>query len=104
MRCPFFSTDTAAVLRAAEIDADVCLFAKNIDGIYTADPKTDPTATKYDEITFAEILQKNLRAIDLTAAAFCIDAKMNVLAFSLEDPENILRALRGENVGTVIHN
>lgn len=101
---PFFSTDTAAVLRAAEIDADVCLFAKNIDGIYTADPKTDPTATKYDEITFAEILQKNLRAIDLTAAAFCIDAKMNVLAFSLEDPENILRALRGENVGTVIHN
>ena len=101
---PFFSTDTAAVLRAAEIDADICLFAKNVDGIYSADPSKDPTAVKYDKVTFAEILQKNLRAIDLTAAAFGMDANLTVLAFGLNDPENILRALRGEKLGTVICN
>ena len=70
---PYFSTDTAAVLRAAEIEADAVLMAKNIDGVYSADPRLDPTAVKYDEITYSEVLDKELKALDLTAASFCMD-------------------------------
>ncbi len=101
---PFFSTDTAAVLRAAEIEADVVLMAKNIDGIYSADPKTDPTAYKFDEITYKEIIEKNIRAYDLTATIFCMDNNINTYAFALKDPMNIYRVITGENVGTETHN
>lgn len=101
---PFFSTDTAAVLRAAEIDADVVLMAKNIDGIYSADPKVDPTAVKYDEITYKEILDKELKAYDFTATAFCMDNNIKTYAFGLKDPMNIYRVIKGEKVGTETHN
>ena len=100
---PFFSTDTAAVLRGAEIGADMILMAKNIDGIYTADPKLDPTATRYDEITYAEILAKQLRALDMPATALCMENDLHVYAFALSDPENIYRVVMGERVGTEMH-
>jgi uridylate kinase len=99
---PFFSTDTGAALRAAEIEADVLLMAKNIDGIYTADPKVDPTAVKLDSLSCTEILSKGLRAIDSTAAALTIDTKVPVLCFGLDKPENIYRAVMGEHIGTKI--
>jgi uridylate kinase len=101
---PFFSTDTAAVLRAAEIEADVVLMAKNIDGIYSADPKLDPTAYKIEEITYKEIIERNIRAYDLTATIFCMDNNIKTYAFGLKDPMNIYRAIMGENVGTETHN
>lgn len=101
---PFFSTDTAAVLRAAELDADVVLFAKNIDGVYTADPRKDPSAKKLDDISYIDILREGLQVMDLTAAAFCMDAGLQVLVFGLDKPENILRVLRGERLGTLVHN
>jgi uridylate kinase len=101
---PFFSTDTAAVLRAAEIEADVVLMAKNIDGIYSADPKTDPNAYKINDITYKEIIEKNIRAYDLTATIFCMDNDINTYAFALKDPMNIYKAIMGENVGTETHN
>lgn len=100
---PFFSTDTAAVLRAAELDAEAVLFAKNIDGVYTADPRKDPTAKKLDDISYIDILREGLQVMDLTAAAFCMDAKLRVLVFGLEQPENILRVLSGERIGTLVH-
>lgn len=99
---PFFSTDTAAAMRAAEIGADMMLMAKNIDGVYTDDPKTNPAAVKLDTISCRDILKDGLRAIDSTAAALCMDAKIPVLVFGLDDPRNILRAVRGEKLGTVI--
>lgn len=100
---PFFSTDTAAVLRAVEISADAALFAKNIDGVYSADPKKDPGAVKYETLTYEEILEKRLAAIDLTAAAFALDRCLPVYVFALDDPENIVRAANGENIGTILH-
>ena len=101
---PFFSTDTAAVLRAAEIEADAVLMAKNIDGIYTADPKLDPTARRYDEITYAEVLAKQLKALDLSATTFCMENNIRCYAFALNDPENIYRVVMGEHIGTELHN
>ena len=99
---PFFSTDTAAALRAAEINADVIMMAKNIDGIYTADPKKDPNAKKLDEISYDEILANHLTVIDSTAASFCMDNNIPLLIYGLDDPENIVRAIRGEKIGTVV--
>ena len=99
---PFFSTDTAAALRAAEIEADVILMAKNIDGVYTADPRVDPTAVKLDEISYKEVIWKGLGAIDLTAASFCMEKQIPTLVFGLHDPENILRAVMGEKMGTLL--
>lgn len=99
---PFLSTDTAAAVRAAEISADIVLMAKNIDAIYTADPRKDPTAVALESISCREILEKNLTALDSTATAFCMDHHMPVLAFGLSDPENIYRAVMGEKLGTVI--
>ncbi len=99
---PFFSTDTAAVLRAAEIGADVVLMAKNIDAIYSADPKLDPNATRYEKLTYMEILEKNLRALDLTATTFCMENHIRCYAFGLADPENIYRVVMGERIGTEI--
>ena len=100
---PFFSTDTAAVLRAAEIDADAVLMAKNIDGIYTADPNKDPTATRYREITYKEVLDKELKALDLSATTFCMDNGIRCYAFALSDPDNIYRVVMGDHVGTELH-
>ncbi len=100
---PCFSTDTAAVLRAAEIDADVVLMAKNIDGVYTADPAKDPTAKRLDEITYKEILTKELKALDMTATTFCMENKLKLYAFALSDPDNIYRVIMGESIGTEIH-
>ena len=101
---PYFTTDTAAALRAAELNVDAALMAKNIDGVYTADPKVDPTAVRYDELTYSEIIDKQLHAIDLTAACFCMENHITTYAFELRDPENIYRAVNGEKVGTEIHN
>ena len=99
---PYFSTDTAAVLRAAEINADVVLLAKNIDGVYTADPRVDKTATKIDAITYQEILSRGLAAMDSTATSFCMDNHIPILVFGLDDPENIYRAVTGEEIGTIV--
>lgn len=100
---PFFSTDTAAVLRAAEISADAVLMAKNIDGVYNADPKKDPSAKRYDEITYAEMLSRELKALDLTATTFCMDNDIRAYAFELRDPMNIYRVVMGEKIGTELH-
>ena len=99
---PFFSTDTAAVLRAAEIDADVILLAKNIDGVYSADPKLDPSAVKYDTITYDDVLAQHLKVMDSTATSLSMDNKIPVLLFALKDPENILRVVMGEKIGTIV--
>ncbi len=101
---PFFSTDTAAALRAAEIEADAILMAKNIDGVYTADPKVDPTATRYEELTYGEMIAKGLRALDLSASTLCMENGITSYAFGLKDPMNIYRAVMGDKVGTEIHN
>ncbi len=100
---PFFSTDTAAAIHAAEIGADVILMAKNIDGVYSADPKVDPTAFRYDEITYREILDKELKALDITASAFCMENDIRCYAFELKDPNNIYRVIMGEKIGTELH-
>ena len=99
---PFFSTDTAAVLRAAEIDADVILLAKNIDGVYSADPHKDPTAVKYDSITYGDVLAQRLQVMDSTATSLSMDNNIPVLLFALEEPENIFKAVMGEKIGTIV--
>ena len=99
---PFFSTDTAAVLRAAEVNADVILLAKNIDGVYSADPNKDPAAVKYDAITYDEVLAKHLAVMDSTATSLSMDNHIPVLVFALKDPQNIIRALKGEKIGTIV--
>ena len=99
---PFFSTDTAAVLRAAEIGADVILLAKNVDGVYSADPAKDPAAVKYDVITYDEVLAQRLAVMDSTASSLAMDNHIPVLLFALKDPMNIIRALKGEKIGTIV--
>ena len=99
---PFFSTDTAAVLRAAEINADIVLLAKNVDGVYTADPKKDPTATKLNSIDYIDILSRGLSVLDFTATSFSMENKIPILLFGLDDPENIYRAVMGEKIGTIV--
>ena len=99
---PFFSTDTAAVLRAAEIDADVILLAKNIDGVYSADPKKDPSAKKYSKISYDEVLAQHLAVMDTTATSLSMDNRIPVLLFALKDPENIIRVVMGEEIGTIV--
>ncbi len=99
---PFFSTDTAAVLRAAEIGADVILLAKNIDGVYSADPRVDPSAVKYDTITYDEVLARHLTVMDSTATSLSMDNHIPVILFALKDPENIHRVIMGEKIGTVV--
>ena len=98
---PYFSTDTAAVLRAAEIEADAILLAKNIDGVYSADPRVDHDAVKYDAITYDEVLAQHLAVMDTTATSLSMDNSIPVIVFELKDPENIVRAVLGEKVGTV---
>ncbi len=99
---PFFSTDTAASLRAIEIDADILFKATNVDGVYDKDPRKFADAVKYDTLTQDEVLAKHLGVMDSTAAAMCSDNKMPILVFNLNDPENIYRAVHGENIGTIV--
>lgn len=100
--CPYFSTDTAAVLRAAEIDADVILLAKNVDGVYNADPNKVPEAIKYDTITYDEVLAQHLSVMDSTATSLSMDNDIPVILFALKDPENIYKVIMGEKVGTIV--
>jgi len=99
---PYFTTDTAAALRANEIEADVILKGTSVDGIYTADPKKDPNATKYENISFDDILVKNLRVMDQTAFALCKENNMPIIVFNIKERSNILRILQGEKIGTLV--
>ena len=99
---PYFSTDTAAALRAVETESEVILLAKTIDGVYSADPKVDKDAVKYDEISYIDILNKDLKVMDSTATSLCRDNNMPLLVFAISDPENIVRAMNGEKIGTIV--
>lgn len=97
---PYFTTDTAAALRAAEIDADVILLGKSIDGVYSADPEIDTNAIKYDEITYLDILNKDLKVMDSTSTSLCRDNNIPLIVFGINEPENIIKAVKGEQIGT----
>ena len=99
---PYFSTDTGAVLRGVEIGADAILLAKNVDGVYSADPAKDPTAQRYDHLTYDEVLARHLQATDTTAMTLAMDNQMPIIVFELKDPQNILRVVQGEKIGTII--
>ncbi|MGN1100512.1 MAG: UMP kinase [Christensenellales bacterium] len=100
---PYFSTDTAAALRAAEIHADAILLAKNVDGIYDSDPKTNPNAVKFDKISYFEVIQRGLSAMDSTAITLCMENKIPIVAFGIADKDSIVKVLRGEKIGTIIN-
>ena len=99
---PYFTTDTAAALRAAEIDAEVILVGKTIDGVYSADPKVDKNAKKFDEITYLDILSDNLKVMDSTAISLCRDNDIHLIVFEIAEPENIVKIVKGEKIGTLI--
>lgn len=99
---PFFTTDSAASLRAVEIDADVVLKGTRVDGIYTADPEKDPTAVKISELTFEEALSKNLKIMDLTAFTLCKENQLPIVVFDMNKPDNLLNLVQGENIGTTV--
>lgn len=101
---PFFSTDTAAALRAVEINADVLLKGTNVDGVYNKDPNKFDDAVKYDEVTFREVISNDLKVMDSTAFSLCKDNDMSILVFNLDDPDNIIRAVSGEQIGTLVKN
>lgn len=100
---PFFTTDTGASLRAAEIEAEALLLAKNVDGIYDSDPKKNPNAKKYDKISFREVIDQNLKAMDLSATAMCMENGIKVVAFGLSQENAIVKAAAGETIGTLIY-
>lgn len=99
---PFFSTDTAAVLRAAEINADMILLAKNVDGVYDSDPAKDPNAKKYEKLTYMDVINQGLGVMDSTATTLSMDNHIPILVFALSDAENICRAVMGEKIGTIV--
>ena len=99
---PFFSTDTAAALRAAEINADIIFKATNVDGVYSADPKKDKNATKFDEITYIDVLNKKLNVMDSTATSLCMDNNISILVFDINKKGNLLKATTGERIGTIV--
>ncbi len=100
---PFFSTDTTAALRASEIKADVILMAKNgVDGVYSADPKKDPSATRFDTLTYMDLLEKGLQVMDTTATSLCMDNNMEIMVFNMNQKGNIVKACMGEKIGTII--
>ena len=99
---PYFSTDTGAVLRGVEIEADAILMAKNVDGIYSADPNVDPNAVKFDSLTYDEVLARHLKATDTTAMTLAMDNHITLICFALKDPQNIIRAVSGEKIGTIV--
>ncbi|MBQ2746398.1 MAG: uridine monophosphate kinase, partial [Clostridia bacterium] len=99
---PFFSTDTGAALRAAEIGADIIFKATNVDGVYDSDPKKNPDAKKFDTLSHIDVLNKGLHVMDSTAASLCMDNNIPILVFNLDDPDNIVRAMQGETIGTIV--
>lgn len=99
---PFFSTDTAAALRAAEINADIIFKATNVDGVYSSDPKKDKDATKFDEITYIDVLNKKLNVMDSTATSLCMDNNIPILVFDINKKGNLLKAITGETIGTIV--
>ncbi|MBQ7105953.1 MAG: UMP kinase [Clostridia bacterium] len=99
---PFFSTDTGAALRAAEINADIIFKATNVDGVYDSDPKLNPDAVKFDRLSHMDVLNKELHVMDSTAASLCMDNKIKILVFNLDDPNNIVKAVKGETIGTIV--
>lgn len=101
---PYFTTDSAASLRAIEIEADVILKGTRVDGIYTADPEKDPTATKYDEITFENAYSKGLKVMDMTAFTLCMENNLPIIVFDMDTVGNLKKLISGEKVGTVVHN
>ena len=100
----YFTTDSAAALRANEISADVILKGTRVDGIFTADPEKDPTATKYDNITFDEVISKNLNVMDMTAFTLCRENNLPIIVFDINTPGNLARILSGEKLGTLVSN
>lgn len=100
---PFFSTDTAAALRAAEIDADIILKATQVDGVYDCDPRQNPDAVRFDQISYIDVLNRGLGVMDSTATSLCMDNSIPILVFSLKDPRNIVRAVMGEEIGTIVN-
>ncbi|NMA73194.1 MAG: UMP kinase [Bacteroidales bacterium] len=101
---PFFTTDTGSSLRGIEIEADVMLKGTRVDGIYTADPEKDPSATKYDEITYDEIYEKNLKVMDLTATTMCKENNLPIIVFNMDKPGNLKNLIKGEKIGTLVYN
>ena len=101
--CPYFTTDTGSALRGIEIEADVMLKGTRVDGIYTADPEKDPTATKFDKITYDEIYQKGLKVMDLTATTLCRDNKLPIIVFNMDKLGNLVKVMSGENIGTLVY-
>ncbi|WP_026393159.1 UMP kinase [Acetobacterium malicum] len=99
---PFFTTDTTAALRAAEIDAEIILLAKSIDAVYDSDPLVNPDAIRYSELSYIDVLNQGLKVMDSTATSLCMDNHIPILVFGLNEPENILRAIMGEKIGTII--
>ncbi|MDE5647685.1 MAG: UMP kinase [Muribaculaceae bacterium] len=100
---PFFTTDTGAALRGVEVEADVMLKGTRVDGVYTADPEKDPTATKFDEITYDEVYNRNLKVMDLTATALCKENKLPIIVFDMDTPGNLAKVLAGEKTGTLVY-
>lgn len=100
---PYFSTDTGAALRAAEIGANVLMLAKNVDGVYDCDPKTNPNAKKYDEISYLDVIKNGITIMDTTAVSLCMENDIPVVAFGLSEENSIIRAVNGEKIGTIIH-
>ena len=100
---PYFSTDTGAALRAAEIHAEVLLLAKNVDGVYDSDPRKNPEAKKLDDISYIDVIKKGLQAMDTTAISLCMENKIPIIAFALHEKDSIVKAVCGEKIGTIIH-
>lgn len=100
---PYFSTDTGAALRAAEIHAEVLLLAKNIDGVYDSDPRKNPNAKKLDDISYIDVIKKGLQAMDTTAISLCMENQIPIVAFALHEKDSIIKAVNGEKIGTIIH-
>ena len=100
---PYFSTDTGAALRAAEIHAEVLLLAKNVDGVYDSDPRKNPDAKKLDDISYIDVIKKGLQAMDTTAISLCMENKIPIIAFALHEKDSIVKAVCGEKIGTIIH-
>ncbi len=99
---PYFSTDSGAALRAAEIKADVLLMAKNVDGVYDSDPKTNPKAVKYDKISYMDVVSKGLNVMDMTSVTMCMENKIPIIAFALNSKDGLIKAAMGEKIGTII--
>ena len=101
---PYFTTDTGSSLRGIEIEADVMLKGTRVDGIYTADPEKDPTATKFHDITYSEVIQRGLKVMDITATAMCMQNNLPIYVFNMDIPGNLKKVISGEEIGTLVHN